>query len=602
MANRVPLIINTNANQIQELAVGDHLDLTGSGISNAGIITATKFVGDGSLLTNIGGGAAALSNVVDDITPQLGGNLDINNNIINGSGTISISGNIQATSFTGPLIGNVTGNVLGNADTATTATTATNASGLTGSPSIQVSSIVVSGNILADTVSVASTLTYEDVTNIDSVGVVTARTGIKVLANGIDAVGVVTATSFSGDGSGLTNLPSDVVNDTTPQLGGNLDLNSKDITGTGNIDITGNLDVDGTSTFGANGSITSGANFILSGNKFRVTGTDTVGLEVQRDGNATIQCTDTTNSTDLQLRANATGGLVRTAAAFPLIFGTSQEERLRIHESSGSILVNNGNAETNATLVLSKADAGFAKLEFDVGTSQKAYIELDASENLVHYGAAGVQQLFYTGGITALTLDASQNATFSGSVTSNGITQYLLPTMGNGGQLGYDDSTKSLRLYANSSTGSNAKIQFHFNQSGTAAITFNQDSSASFGGSVSDSKGELRNLPQNLQSGYYAWTAEDAGKHIYVTGNVGLGFNGVHQLGDMITYYNASGSTITSMGIGAYVTFIDSANGNTYDNNNQGSFSFAANAFVTFLMVKNDATDKQYVMSGTGLP
>ena len=51
MANRVPLIINTTANQIQELALGDCLDLTASGIHNAGVITATKFVGDGSLLT-----------------------------------------------------------------------------------------------------------------------------------------------------------------------------------------------------------------------------------------------------------------------------------------------------------------------------------------------------------------------------------------------------------------------------------------------------------------------------------------------------------------------------------------------------------------------
>ena len=34
---------------------------------------------------------------------------------------------------------------------------------------------------------------------------------------------------------------SNVVDDTTPQLGGNLDLNSKDITGTGNLNITGTL-------------------------------------------------------------------------------------------------------------------------------------------------------------------------------------------------------------------------------------------------------------------------------------------------------------------------------------------------------------------------
>ena len=57
-------------------------------------------------------------------------------------------------------------------------------------------------------VSIGGTLTYEDVTNIDSVGIVTARTGIKVLAGGINAVGVVTATSFAGDGSALTGVES----------------------------------------------------------------------------------------------------------------------------------------------------------------------------------------------------------------------------------------------------------------------------------------------------------------------------------------------------------------------------------------------------------
>ena len=71
-----------------------------------------------------------------------------------------------------------------------------------------------SGNITGTTgsftgnVSVGGTLTYEDVTNIDSVGLITARTGIKVLAGGINAVGVVTATSFVGSGLNLTNLPA----------------------------------------------------------------------------------------------------------------------------------------------------------------------------------------------------------------------------------------------------------------------------------------------------------------------------------------------------------------------------------------------------------
>mgnify|MGYP001265217308 FL=1 len=50
-------------------------------------------------------------------------------------------------------------------------------------------------------VSVGGTLTYEDVTNVDSVGVITARQGIVV-------TGVVTATSFVGSGSSLTGIES----------------------------------------------------------------------------------------------------------------------------------------------------------------------------------------------------------------------------------------------------------------------------------------------------------------------------------------------------------------------------------------------------------
>jgi len=60
----------------------------------------------------------------------------------------------------------------------------------------------------------------------------------------LDVNGTVKATSFSGDGSGITGVAgtgglSNLVEDTTPQLGGNLDLNSNDITGTGNVNITG---------------------------------------------------------------------------------------------------------------------------------------------------------------------------------------------------------------------------------------------------------------------------------------------------------------------------------------------------------------------------
>ena len=60
--------------------------------------------------------------------------------------------------------------------------------------------ITATGLNVSGNASIGGVLTYEDVTNIDSIGIMTARTGIKVLAGGINAVGVVTATSFVGSG------------------------------------------------------------------------------------------------------------------------------------------------------------------------------------------------------------------------------------------------------------------------------------------------------------------------------------------------------------------------------------------------------------------
>ena len=70
----------------------------------------------------------------------------------------------------------------------------------------------VTGNV-----SVGGTLTYEDVKNIDSIGIITARTGIKIgpsagvggtftADGGYITSGIITAFKFVGDGTGLTGV------------------------------------------------------------------------------------------------------------------------------------------------------------------------------------------------------------------------------------------------------------------------------------------------------------------------------------------------------------------------------------------------------------
>ena len=91
-------------------------------------------------------------------------------------------------------------------------------------------------NVLGN-VSVGGTLTYQDVTNVDSLGIGTFRTGINVSGGQLDVgnniklgnAGVITATSFVGSGANLTGLNSDLINDTSPQLGGALDVNGNNI-------------------------------------------------------------------------------------------------------------------------------------------------------------------------------------------------------------------------------------------------------------------------------------------------------------------------------------------------------------------------------------
>ena len=117
---------------------------------------------------------------------------------------------------------------------------------------VAISTNVSIGGTLSVTgnVSVGGTLTYEDVTNIDSVGIITARSGIDVddfISVGsnihLGNAGVVTATSFIGNGSGLTGV--------TASGTGILVKNSGSTVGTaGTINFGNNLSV-GTLSAGA---------------------------------------------------------------------------------------------------------------------------------------------------------------------------------------------------------------------------------------------------------------------------------------------------------------------------------------------------------------
>jgi len=102
-----------------------------------------------------------------------------------------VSGVTTSTTFSGAVTGNVTGN----------------ATGLSGSPSVTVTDITAQ-NITAVGATFTGTVSYENIQNLDSVGMVTARSGLNVgpltgIAATIDiggniSCGIITASSFDG--------------------------------------------------------------------------------------------------------------------------------------------------------------------------------------------------------------------------------------------------------------------------------------------------------------------------------------------------------------------------------------------------------------------
>ena len=242
---------------------------------------------------------------------------------------------------------------------------------LTGNPGLTVGFITATGAYFNGDVGIAGTLTYEDVTNIDSVGLITARDGISVLgagitvtgistfyssttigaastfndsglsvgsavtitATGVNVTGVVTATTFEGSGASLTNIPNaaltnssisiggltfnlgdtdaspafnlvdassypyssltgittDILGDTSPQLGGDLDLNGSDITGIGDITLD-------------NGNVTLSSGYIQSNLGITTnTGTTTAQINVDSTGSQLIITVPGVGSTTLPL-------------------------------------------------------------------------------------------------------------------------------------------------------------------------------------------------------------------------------------------------------------------------------------------------------------
>ena len=158
----------------------------------------------------------------------------ITNKTANGAPTATngfiVTGVCTATSFSGNGAGLVGVASTDNINTSTNAVL----SGI-----VTVGTLSVTGNA-----GIAGVLTYEDVTNVDSIGVITARDGLRV-------TGIATATAFHGDGSQLTGISVGISTEALTVTDGNtalLNLTKDDhkvlASGVVTIDVTGGTEGD----------------------------------------------------------------------------------------------------------------------------------------------------------------------------------------------------------------------------------------------------------------------------------------------------------------------------------------------------------------------
>jgi len=432
---------------------GDILD---TGIVVAGVTTSTNFKTGTSNLHSSGIEIAGI-NVLGADTP-IGAGVTIYN-----SGGADFTGVVTATRFVGQA------DISGGSITATTGT--------------------FSGDV-----SIGGTLTYQDVTNVDSTGIATARVGLDILSGGLNIVGLTTGLHVSGiitatnaiviSEDNAIHFKGTAADDLDAILrasagGGQLLINSRN-------DTILNIDSNADST-DAHFAVAHGAATGSSTELFRVQENGKVGIGTD-DPDKKLEVWDATqgvirirgggggsNSSrkaDLSLFASGAREYVIRAdasdAAFKIIdVSGSNAERLHI-TSAGHLGVGDDNPDTRLSV---KAASGTDVVGKFTSTDANAWIQFrdnSTTDTGVMVGASGDNLLLRAGSNTRVTIDSSGHILPGAAGTQNlGSTtkEFNNLYLGDSGKA-YFGLDQDLSIYFDHSTGNS---QIH-NTTGTLRI------------------------------------------------------------------------------------------------------------------------------------
>ena len=486
-----------------------------------------------------------LSDIREDTTPQLGGNLDVNNYNITGTGNVNLtgdaifSGNVTATSFIGSLATtNLTGTItnaqlanssvsfgdvsvsLGSSDPtpAFDLTDATNyrTSNLVGTiTNAQLAGSIANSKLVNSSVSfggISLPLGNSDATPaFDLTDATNYRTSnlVGTITNS-QLAGSITNDKLAGsitDDKLASTFLKNVSEDTTPQLGGNLDLNSNDITGTGDVNLTGVVTATSFSGSGANLSLLTGASSGTYGSSSvipviavnasgRITGISTTGVSgggggggindivqditPQLGGDLDLNSKDITGTGNINITGVVTATSFSGSLATTNLTGTITNDQLAgsiADAKLASIFLKNvsddispqlgGNLNLNNKTITGTGDVnltgdGYFSGDLSLGNYYNPTIDLNGSSGNVKF----IGTAKFGGNIATpnITLNKSGDSTFVGVITANSFvktggtsSQYLMAdgsvtTGGGGGGGSYGDSDVNSHLNVSSAS------------------------------------------------------------------------------------------------------------------------------------------------------
>ena len=364
---------------------------------------------------------------------------------------ITSSGTNQVLSSNLDVQGNLTavthiGNVTGTAATFTTITVNDQISG-----NITGTAATFTTGTFSGPVSVGGTLTYEDATNVDSVGLVTARTGVRVTAGGL----VVTAgvSTFAGaidlnaelDVDGQTDLDTlqvagvstfSAALDVNAELDvdGQTDLDTLQVAGVSTfaaaVDINHSLTVDNIS-LDANTVTTNSGNLTLNSTGGKVDIIDAVDIS----GTTTIAAD--VSIADKIIHTGDTNTAIRFPAADTFTVETGGSERLRVN-SSGNVGIGTDNpstglhllsADSYVTLQSSSASGNAGILFKDSGGTQNSVIFYDFDDDYLKFSVASDTEALRINSAGKVLVGTSTASSYADRLLTVGNTSHSSPTI-----------------------------------------------------------------------------------------------------------------------------------------------------------------------------